>query len=238
MGEDYTVFVQLVGGENSRVAERHTYPGLGRFPTSLWPVGQAFCDVYRLHVQDWAPVPELYDLVIGLYNAETSERLACYDRDGALIEYPVISQVRVTPKEPLAVAPAHRLDCRLGAGIRLLGFDMDGPLSENETVTVTLYWHALEAPVDDYTSFVHLVSGRGDIVAQHDGIPRGGRYPTPAWQVGDIVPDKHILVIPAVLRDEPSTLAVGMYHSDTGVRLPAAGPGGRVADDLILLPLD
>ncbi|MGC9358636.1 MAG: ArnT family glycosyltransferase, partial [Anaerolineae bacterium] len=35
MSQDYTVFVQLLGPENIVVGERRTYPGLGRFPTSI-----------------------------------------------------------------------------------------------------------------------------------------------------------------------------------------------------------
>ena len=65
--EDYTVYVQLLGQNYTRAGERHTYPGLGRYPTSLWTPGTAFCDVYRVAVEPWAPAPERYQVLIGLY---------------------------------------------------------------------------------------------------------------------------------------------------------------------------
>ncbi len=57
MERDYTVFVHVIGPESSRVMERYTYPGLGRYPTSLWQPGEAFCDTYVGDIETWAPAP-------------------------------------------------------------------------------------------------------------------------------------------------------------------------------------
>jgi hypothetical protein len=114
MEKDYTVFIQLVGRGEARVGERHTYPGLGRFPTSLWPVGRAFCDEYRLRVAPWAPVPELYDGLIGLYDEDPAARLPVTTGDGLPLEVPLAFQVRIVSARPLTVTPTHSLDYRLG----------------------------------------------------------------------------------------------------------------------------
>lgn len=235
MEKDYTLFVQLVGREETRIGERHTYPGLGRFPTSLWPVGRAFCDDYRVRVASWAPGPELYDGLIGLYEADPSARLPAIGEDGRRVEMPVAFRVRVAPEQPLAVTPTHLLDYHLGDAIRLVGYDLTGGVEAGGTLTVTLYWRADGAPGGDYRVFVHLLDARGEMVTQHDGPPRWGRYPTPAWQAGDVVPDEHVLAIPPSLPEGPFSLAVGMYRPDTLERLPVTGPAGPLPDGRILL---
>ena len=109
MSENYMVFVQLVGRENMRVGERHTYPGLGRFPTSLWPVGSYFCDTYRLPVAEWAPSPELYEVLIGLYDAETEVPLTAHNAKGEEVALPVIGRIRIAPQDKAPARPKIRL---------------------------------------------------------------------------------------------------------------------------------
>ncbi len=237
MEKDYTVVVQLVGRENTRIGERHTYPGLGRFPTSLWPVGRAFCDDYRVRIATWAPVPELYDGLIGFYDEDPSARLSVVGEDGQVVEVPAAFQVRVAPERPLVVTPTHPLDYWLGEAIRLVGYDLAGEVKAGGALTVTLYWRADEAPGGDYRVFVHLLDGRGEMLAQHDGPPRWGRYPTPAWQQGDVVPDEHGLSVPASAADGPFSLAVGMYRPDTLERLPVIGPAGPLPEGRVLLDI-
>ncbi|MBC7228231.1 MAG: DUF2142 domain-containing protein [Thermoflexales bacterium] len=235
--KDYTVVVQLVGRENARIGERHTYPGLGRFPTSLWPVGWAFCDDYRIRVEPWAPGPELYDVLIGLYDADPSARLPVVGEDGRVVEVPVAFQVRVAPERPLVITPTHPLDDQLGDAIQLVGYDLSGRVEAGGLLTVTLYWRADRAPGVDYRVFVHLLDGRGEMITQHDGPPRWGRYPTWAWQAGDVVPDQHVLTLPASLPGGPFSLAVGMYRPDTLERLPVTGPDGPLPDGRVLLDI-
>lgn len=235
MEKDYTVFVQLVGRADARVAERATYPGLGRFPTSLWPVGRAFCDVYRLQVEEWAPVPELYDLLIGLYDAQTGERLAARTADGAKVSFTTPARVRVAPRQTLAVVPQHSADYVLGDAIALTGYDLSGLAHGGETLTVTLYWRADAQPPGDYTVFVHVLDETGQQLAQHDGPPRAGRYPTSAWQSGDRIPDTHVLNVPDLPAGHRLRLVAGMYDPATLDRLPVAGPLGPLPDNLIPL---
>ncbi|MDW7992358.1 MAG: DUF2142 domain-containing protein [Anaerolineae bacterium] len=231
---DYTVVVQLVGRENVRVGERHTYPGLGRFPTSLWPVGRAFCDIYRIRVEPWASVPELYDVLVGLYEEEPDLRLPVSDLGGMEVKYPVVAQARIVPARPPTVSPARPLDYRLGDAIRLMGYDLRR--QDGETIALVLYWWAERDVGEDYRVFVHLLDAGGNLLAQHDGPPRWGRYPTRAWRKGDVVPDEHILVVPEGTKP-PLSLAVGMYRPETMERLPVSGPGGQVSEGRVLIPL-
>jgi hypothetical protein len=91
---------------------------------------------------------------------------------------------------------------------------------------VTLSWSSQVRVDRDYTVFVHAVGADGSLLAQDDGQPDGGRYPTSLWDPGEMVPDSHPLTVPAGAR-----LEVGLYDAATGQRLKLAD--GR---DFVLLP--
>jgi hypothetical protein len=236
MAEDYTVFVHLIGPENSRVAERHTYPGLGRFPTSLWPVGRAFCDTYRVQIEPWAEVPIRYHLEIGLFDAETGRRLQADNPEGNPVEPPIVADVAVTSRDAVPVRPQQPSAAKLGDLIALRGYDAPATARPGETLTVTLHWEALAPPDDAFVAFVHLWRPGDPLpLAQHDSPPRLGWYPTTVWQQGDAVLDAHPLEIPADLPPGRYPLWAGLYRAADGTRLPAHGPEGRYPNDLIPL---
>jgi hypothetical protein len=236
MDQDYSLFIHLLGRDNLRVAERISYPGQGRFPTRLWPPGRAFCDSYWLQVAQWAPVPELYALEVGLFNAETGRRLPAQDVSGQTIEPPNVGLVRITPAAPPS-APDHPLAYTydLDGQIKLVGFDGPTTLNAGNALTLTLYWQALEVPQGDYKVFVHLLDQKGELVTQDDTPPRGGRYPTWAWQPGDLVPDQHQLVLPDERLPGPYNFLVGMYRTDSLERLPVTGPNGPLPNRAVPL---
>jgi hypothetical protein len=117
------------------------------------------------------------------------------------------------------------LDARFGDAVRLEGYAWQvGP----ETAEVTLRWSADALLDTDYTVFVHLVDPEdGDrLIAQGDGPPLGGRWPTSLWWPAVALDDLHTISLPLDLRaSRPSGLAetydllVGLYDPVTGDRL-------------------
>jgi hypothetical protein len=233
MDQDYTLFIHLLGRDNLRVGERTTYPGQGRFPTTLWPVGSAFCDSYWIEVAPWAPAPELYILEVGLYDAATGWRLPALDGSGQPAEPPAVGLIRIAANAP-PPSPEHKLSYNLGAQIALVGYDTTTSAA-SDTLTLTLYWEALQAPQGDYKVFAHLLDATGALVAQDDAPPRSGSFPTWAWQPGDLVPDPHQVTLSDVRPPGPYYWLVGMYHPDTLERLPINGPEGPLPDGAIRL---
>lgn len=235
MNQDYMLFIHLLGRDNSRIGERTTYPGQGRFPTTLWSVGRAFCESYRLGIAPWAPTPELYALELGLYDAETGWRLPARNTAGAAVEPPTVGLVRVVPAVP-SPQPENTLSYDLGGQIALVGYETGSNVPRSgEMLTLTLYWEALQVPQGDYKVFVHLLDEAGALVAQDDARPRAGHYPTWAWQPGDLVPDSHQVLLPDERPPGPYQWSVGMYHPETDERLPVVGPEGALPNQAIPL---
>ncbi|HEY76037.1 MAG TPA: hypothetical protein G4O00_07635 [Thermoflexia bacterium] len=136
---------------------------------------------------------------------------------------------------PLPEEPAVRLDARFGEAIRLLGYGVgEGPFAPGEVIPVTLFWEA-DGPVPErYKVFLHLLDGAGNLVAQRDAEPMGDLLPTPAWSPGQRIIDRHGVLLPEDLPAGEYTLSVGLYHIDTGQRLPIVVGGEIVGDSLAL----
>jgi hypothetical protein len=72
---DYTTFVHLRNANGEIVAQKDQPPLNGAYPTSLWDPGEIIADELVLPLPDELPARE-YELVIGLYDFQTGQRLA------------------------------------------------------------------------------------------------------------------------------------------------------------------
>ena len=82
MGEDYTVFTHLIDGEGNIWGQKDNPPVDGFYPTTQWVEEEIVRDQYNLTIADDAP-PGQYRLTIGMYQAETGQRLAVLNDDGS-----------------------------------------------------------------------------------------------------------------------------------------------------------
>jgi len=94
---------------------------------------------------------------------------------------------------------------------------------------VSLTWRALQRPPENYSVFVHLRDQGGRTVAQKDGYPGKGAFPTLWWQPGDRVLDEYELTVPTDVPSGEYRVVVGMYRLETLKRLELVA-GGKPAD--------
>lgn len=225
--EDYAYFVHFLGRDNRAVGVRNTFPGLGRFTTSQWTPGDAFCDVVRVPLHEGVPVQAVYDVEIGWYDPDGAGRLPPRGSDGSPIPLVLLDRIRVVPVVSSTATAPHRLNANLEDRVELLGYALsETPAGDSRLVTVTLYWEALAPLEDDYTVFVHLAPAGAPPAAQNDSQPRGGSYPTSYWDVGEVVIDEHVLQIPEDIPPGDYQLLTGMYLLETGDRLTRLMPDG------------
>jgi hypothetical protein len=202
-----TVSVRLVDGEGVPRAGVEAPPLGGLYPIWRWPSGIVLPDRHQLALPPDLP-PGRYRLQVGLGGAAGGDSLA--------LDYVWIGE---RPAPPL---PEHAAEATFGGALRLLGYDLEAG-SGGEGLVLSLYWQAL-APVErNYTVFVHLVDAAGEILAQGDGPPLAGGYPTSYWRPGEVVVDVHDVEFDG--SREGARLLVGLYTLDDGRRLPVtAGP--------------
>jgi len=151
-------------------------------------------------------------------------------------EAALMGEATLVEVPPGAAAPAlpQRAHARFEPGLSLYGFEWSGKtVKAGESLLLTLYWVAENEFEADVTRFLHV--GTGDeglpLIAQHDGQPCQGLYPTSSWQLGEMVPDGFAVTLP---EDAPSgdyPLVVGWYRYPSLERLPLASAGTPLAED-------
>ncbi len=234
--EDALLNIRLFGHNLALLVNEDTYPGWGTFPPSLWPVGPVIVDRYRFQLPAEADIPTLVRVDVGFVDRATQARWPATDPRGQSVPSPtLVANFRL--RQPGEAAPFGEPVARLDEGIVLLSYRVEPEVTRaGGRVTLTLEWGAESVPAEDYAVFLHLVDADGQVVAQADGPPRGGDYPTSAWLPGDRVPDLRAVKVPPDVRPGEYHLLVGMYRLETGERLRAYDAAGRRwRDDAILL---
>ncbi len=92
---DYTVFVHLVGQEGKLWGQSDSVPMQGMYPTSAWLPGQLVEDRHVIQVDPAAPSGS-YQVLVGLYDPATLERLEAVGPEGPLPEGAVtLTELRI-----------------------------------------------------------------------------------------------------------------------------------------------
>jgi hypothetical protein len=218
----YTAWLQLSPQDaTQRIAEDNRWLGGTLYPSDFWQASDVIRQSHTLRVPA-APFG-LYWIRLGLTTVDGARVPLSNGGDTV-----TLGPWRIRPKN--SPTPDYPLNYRLDDGIALNGYSV----SLCETLTLTLTWKAQRAPTQDYVVFVHWVDDAGAMLAQHDGPPANGNYPTSWWLPDDVIPDSLHLPLPDAL---PSVirLRVGMYLPATSARLPIyAATGARPPDDMAI----
>src|SRR5712692_2544731 len=191
------------------------------YPRPYWEDGETVVSAFALNLPPDTPSGG-YWFETGFYEPISGQRLPQYRGGQAAGTAARIGPLKVSGRSPAAVAERPLAVLR-GGEIALLSVQRgaDG---------IDLRWQALRKPAHDYTAFVHVLNAQGAIVAQQDGQPRGGSYPTSLWDAGEVVDDPHPLSVAAAPGVQ---VGIGLYTFPDLRRLPVDG----TTSDRVLLPL-
>jgi len=217
---DYQPELRLVDASGAVLASQQGRPAYGRYACSQWIQGELVTDRRSLTVNP---------------NAASGEARLELEVPGG--EPLVLQTVQVQKADRTFELPPvqHPLDVTLGGAARLRGFDLDSTtVKAGQPLRLTLYWQAVgdQPPATGYTVFTHLLGADNQVVAQHDGQPANGEWPTSRWVKQQIVIDPHDLTWKDSSYQGEATLEVGMYDPATFQRLATAE-----GEDRVLLPI-
>lgn len=85
LGDDYTLFLQVVDANDRIVGQIDAWPLQGTLPTSQWQPGQTLTDPYTIPLDNNLP-PGEYRLLIGWYLLADLRRLPILNADGRAID--------------------------------------------------------------------------------------------------------------------------------------------------------
>ena len=229
-GRDVLVWLRLIDPLGTFVGVEDSYPGSGTFPVSLWPADQLIGGRQYIRAGSDVDAPLIARLDIGLYDAESGEQLA-YPGD----DLPTIGRIKVVPRRWPRVGRKQvlaQLDAGAGSSITLAMAEWSDSVRPGKALPVQLVWVVQSPPRRDYTVFVHLEDGAGNVYGYGDGAPREGRYPTWIWEEGEVIRDEHHVLVEALTPAGHYHIRVGLY--DSGGRVPAYRAGGtRWLDDAV-----
>jgi 4-amino-4-deoxy-L-arabinose transferase-like glycosyltransferase len=228
-GERYVVFAQLQDETGQPVALSETPPV---YPSDRWSAGFLLRDPHQIPLPATLP-PGTYRLAIGLLRPDGS-RLPTAG-DGQVVLATVETTQR--PHDLSPPSPQHVLDTRFGERARLLGYDLRGGLDARagESLTLVLYWQALETFDRPYTVFAHLVDADNHIVGQRDQVPGDGEFPTTSWVEGEYLTDAYAIPINLDTPSGDYLIEIGFYDPVDGTRLRVTDSDGQPLGDRLLL---
>ncbi|MFQ5460437.1 MAG: hypothetical protein ACE5EL_06550, partial [Anaerolineae bacterium] len=102
----------------------------------------------------------------------------------------------LTPGGSALLPGSRRVAATFGRRLRLAAVAAPPRVGAGDTFTLSLAWVAEAAPGEGLHTFVHLTAD-GHTLAQQDGPPVGGSFPTARWQAGDRVVVDHVMAAPA-----------------------------------------
>jgi 4-amino-4-deoxy-L-arabinose transferase-like glycosyltransferase len=151
---------------------------------------------------------------------------------------------------PLIILPAYRppddrtgnvsstftlTDATFGQALRLVGYRLSTQqLQPGESVELELLWTATGTTPTDHSIFIHIL-GEGDrIIAQRDSFPARGLVSTTQLQAGDGWRERYLIALPTTAyAPDRLEVAVGLYETATGERLPRVDSGTPTGSDTI-----
>ncbi|MBC7263248.1 MAG: glycosyltransferase family 39 protein [Chloroflexi bacterium] len=232
MERNYSVFVHLLAPGDLILGQRDTYPGLGKFPTTLWKPGDTIRDTYALKVSPVALATEAAQVEVGLYTVETGQRLPAYIEGKPVGDHVRFGEITiaVSPQEGIPNPVYINFDnC-----IALVGYDLDRQVARpGETFHLTLFWKCLRPVRDNYSVFTHVLGPNNSIWAQMDSWPQGGNAPTSTWVPGQVIEDHYELRLNDQTPAGVYEIEIGFYLGEK--RLSVLGEGGQVVDDRAFL---
>lgn len=177
--------------------------------------------VIKSHVVAGEPIPRgLYRVDMGVYVRYPARHPL--EVESWAVPAAVMGPVRLgVASEGGVASPRARFGDAIELATASAAVDPTGAVVE-----VDLAWRTATPVERDYTVFAHLYDGAGNLVAQADGWPADGNYPTSAWLPGELVPDRRAIALPSPLPEGAYTVKVGLYDPMTGERLPPTPDDG------------
>jgi 4-amino-4-deoxy-L-arabinose transferase-like glycosyltransferase len=227
--EDSDLLVRLIDDTGRQWAQSDGPPLEGAYPTSMWQPGEKLADVRLLWTDPKAP-PGRYWLTVAFYDYVTASRLPA---SGSSARDTIHLGPLKVPLPPVTEPPdgVRPQSARFDDVAQLLGHKL---FIQPTEIILTLFWQAESPNQVDYTVFVHLLDGAGQLVMGQDNQPVNGNYPTGIWEPGEIVPDEYAFDTDA-LPPGDYQIEIGMYLPETGERVSVYMPDGTQDPDRRLL---
>lgn len=226
IAQSYRVVLEAIDLNGDVIGQTRAIPFGGRFATQRWAAGQFFQDDYEIVINADAKRGAAA-IKLSLFAQYPEPHVLRIDgTDAAPFEIGKI-KIDAKPEVPPADSVVH-LPFQVSP---VVAFGGQIVLIGSSAYTGELAFSCAKTPDKDYTLFVHVLDAKGKLIAQQDGQPFEGRYPTRLWDAGDLIIETRKVNLEGAQR-----ILIGWYDARTGERLPATKPDGmRWPDDAAII---
>jgi hypothetical protein len=219
----YSVYLHLFDQDGVLVAQRDTYPGLGRYPSTVWEPGRLFADRYQVEIPLTAYSPAELTAEVGLWQVETGDRAFVLGADGQPVAASVPLGALSLAARPGAIPNA--VDLNFGDAWRLEGYALEArALAPGERVALTTYWRPEQAAPAPASLFAHVAGDDGEIWANSNLALAPGAQTLTLQLAPDTPPGLYHLY-----------LGVVVDHASERARLKLLADDGHEIDDRVRL---
>ena len=215
-----TELVDSVGRVIQRI-ERD--PFNNKYPLQRWAPGKFARQAWTIPL-DANLAPGVYEIRESLFRRADGEFIDARPmysiRADPPMPSPTMARIKIPAAPPSAdeLRAAKSMQARFGENATLLSYTLNTDRATRQ-INLKLFWQAFSKMSIDYTAFVHILDASGKVVAQRDASPRNGTYPTSIWDVGEIVTDEYVLIVPPDAR-APFIIEIGLYEQPSLKRVP------------------
>ncbi len=236
-----SISLTLLGRDLEEIGKLDTYPGGGNLLTTEMIPGMIYRDTYSIRLAEGIATPSAIRLLpaAGLFDPNAGQ-FTIYQptsSTGEPIQTVFIETGAVYPADDTSCAIMTDDDVPIG-GIGTLATlalrsASDNPVHPGEDVPLVLVWQQNVSNSSDWTVFLHMVGEDGAIVAQADGLPMNGDYPTRLWHQPCGFVETRTLRLPGDLLPGTYSLYMGMYNASDPAftRLPVTLNDGTAPPD-------
>jgi hypothetical protein len=228
----HTVYVHLIDEADVLIAQRDTWPGLGRAPTTVWRPAQPFADTYRVDLPETTYAPNQASVRVGLYEPSLG-RLPVFELAEAGSDQEPLGDGINVGMVAIGSRPGpwpNAQEANFGDEVNLVGYTLEPrSLTAGGTFTMTLYWQSRQGrqPQHNYLVFAQVIDPAWQVWGSRDGYG-------PGWSSGQVVKDVRSITLLPGTPPGSYPVQVGLFHEETG-RLPVIAPQGHYLDERVLL---
>lgn len=159
---------------------------------------------------------------------------ACVEKDPGIPakgRRPLTQAEKVRVKKNILGAPPTKLRFSVNADLDgklvYLGLDAPAPtVVPGKPFTVVHYWQ-VKKPVPGWKLFVHTNGPKQSDFRNFDHYPVGGLYPVSKWKAGEIIRDRHTIVLPKNTKYKTVEVYVGIWRGRRRLKVRSGKSDGK-----------
>lgn len=193
LAEDFEGALLAVARDGNAYVLHQMQPLRDLLPPTRWVPGDLVTDEHLIDTLGHVPFG---DARLELHAVRASDGQPIPRREEGQKPVVDLGPIRLLPHTVSEAEITTKVGARYSDKIELAGYTLGEEAKAGEALTVKIFWRSLTNINEEYVVSLQLLDAADNLVAQADGPPLGGRFPTNHWREGDLIADGRTLQLP------------------------------------------